>query len=215
MVSSFSFYASKSLYGWIIHPIITMFNARQISILSVLTAVTLGIQLAPRPIPNVETTSLFTFLVGVLYGCIIGGFFGGFTMFVNGFLSSWGPAGLNMPFQMVGMAAIGIAGGIYRRSMSKLNPFRVRGEVAVLGAFLTVLYDIVTNIGVAVGYSVLGGVPLSIALISALSAGVFFSLIHVVSNTVLFASGFVPLLRALQNVPGGEVLWSKRELMHS
>jgi hypothetical protein len=206
----------KVLYGWIIHPInMSSLNARQISLLSVLTAVTLGIQLAPRPVPNVEATSLFTFLVGFLYGGVVGGFFGGFVMFVNGFLSPWGPAELNMPFQMAGMALIGLAGGIYQRSTPKLNSVRVRSEVAVLGAFITVLYDVITNAGVAVGYNILGGVPIGIALISTFSTGVFFSLIHVGSNTVLFASGFVPLLKALQSIPGGEILWSRRELLRS
>jgi len=37
----------------------------------------------------------------------------------------------------------------------------------------------------------------------------------VASNVVLFGSGFVPLLKALQKVPGGEALWLRKELLHS
>lgn len=188
-------------------------NTRQIALLTVLTAVALGIQLAPRPI-NVESTSLFSFLVGIFYGGVVGGFFGGFVMFVNGFLSPWGYGGLMIPFQMAGMAIIGFAGGIYERYVLEVSSARVRVEVAVLAASLTLLYDAITNTGVAVDL-MLAGVPMTIALITAFSTGVFASLIHVSSNTVLFASGFVPLLKALQNVPGGETLWSRKELLRS
>lgn len=188
-------------------------NTRQVALLSVLAAVSLGIQLTPRPM-NIESTSLLTFLVGILYGSLVGGFFGSFILFVNGFLSPWGYGDINIPFQMAGMAIIGVAGGIYKRYMVGVNSSQVRAEVAILGAFLTILYDIITNMGYTV-YLTLHGVPLTIALITVLSTGVFASLIHIISNIVLFASGFLPLLKALQNVPGGEALWSKRELFPS
>ncbi len=183
------------------------------ALLSVLTAVSLGIQLAPRP-PNVEFTSLFTFLVGILYGSLVGGFFGGFVMFVNGFLSPWGFAGFMMPFQMLGMAIAGVVGGIYKRYVVGVHSARVCTEVAVLGAFLTLLYDIITNVGVAVPPT-LSGVPWHISLISAFSMGAPFSLVHIVSNIALFGSGFIPLIKALQRVPGGEALWSEKEPLHS
>jgi len=188
-------------------------NTRQIALLSVLTAVSLGIQLAPRP-PNVELTSLFTFFVGILYGGLVGGFFGSLVMFVNGFLSPWGFAGLMMPFQIVGMALIGFTGGIYKKYMVGVHSAQVCVEVAVLGAFLALLYDIITNLGVATSL-VLTGAPLHIALVSAFSMGAPFSLVHVVSNIVLFGSGFIPLMKTIQRIPGGEALWSEKELLHS
>ncbi|MFB0567463.1 MAG: hypothetical protein ACETVM_02610 [Candidatus Bathyarchaeia archaeon] len=188
-------------------------SIRRIALLSVLTAVSLGIQLAPRP-PNVEFTSLFTFLVGILYGGIIGGFFGGFVMFVNGFLSPWGFAGFMMPFQIVGMAITGFAGGIYKRYVVGAHSAQVCAEVAVLGAFLTLLYDIITNVGVAVSLT-LNRTPWHISLILAFSMGAPFSLVHIVSNIALFGSGFIPLIKALKRVPGGEALWSEKEPLHS
>lgn len=188
-------------------------DARQIALFTVLIAVSLGIQLAPRP-PNVEFTSLFAFLAGILYGSLTGGFFGGFVMFVNGFLSPWGFAGLMMPFQIVGMATTGFAGGIYKRYVVGAHSTQVCAEVAVLGAFLTLSYDIITNAGVA-GSLMLTGTPPHISLITAFSMGAPFSLVHIASNIVLFGSGFIPLVKALQRVPGGEVLWLKRERLHS
>ncbi len=188
-------------------------NARKVALLSIFTAVSLGIQLAPRP-PNVEFTSLFAFLVGIIYGSLVGGFFGGFVMFVNGFLSPWGFGGLMMPFQIAGMATTGLAGGIYKRYAVGVHSAQVCAEVAILGASLTLLYDIITNLGVAANY-VLMGTPWNTALIVAISSGALFSLIHVVSNIALFGSGLVPLVKALKRVPGGEALWSEREPLHS
>ncbi len=188
-------------------------NVRQIALLSVFVAVSLGIQLAPRPVPNVEFTSLLTFVVGIFFGGIIGGFFGGFVMFVNGFFSPWGFGGLMIPFQIAGMATIGFTGGIYKKFMVDVRSAQVSAEVAVLGAVLTLLYDIITNIGVAVSF-VLAETPWHISLILAFSRGAPFSLVHVVSNIVLFGSGFIPLIKAIQRVPGGEALWSKKEFLH-
>jgi len=89
-------------------------TTRQLALFSVLIATCLGVQLSPRP-GNVEFTSLITFTLGVFFGGVIAGMFGASVMFVNGFLSPWGLAGMNMPFQMAGMIIIGVAGGIYRR----------------------------------------------------------------------------------------------------
>jgi hypothetical protein len=157
---------------------------------------------------------LFTFLVGILYGSLVGGFFGGFVMFVNGFLSPWGFAGFIMPFQIVGMAIIGFAGGTYKRYVVGVHPAQVSAEVAVLGAFLTLLYDIITNVGFAVQLTTLGEIQWHIALIGVFSMGAPFSLVHIISNIALFGSGLILLLKALQRIPGGEALWSKKELLH-
>ena len=119
-----------------------------------------------------------------------------------------------MPFQIFGMAIVGFAGGIYKRYVGGAHSAQVCAEVAVLGAFLTLLYDVITNFGVAVSW-VLTGTPWHIALISALSMGAPFSLVHIVSNVVLFGSGLIPLIKALKRVPGGEALWSEKELLYS
>jgi len=56
-------------------------------------------------------------------------------------------------------------------------------ESACLAAFLTLIYNIITN----VGYAVLFNLEIVVVLI----AGVWFSIIHVVSNTVLFGAAFI------------------------
>jgi hypothetical protein len=128
--------------------------------------------------------------VGVFFGGLIGGSFGAIVMFINGFLSPWGVAGLIMPFQMAGMAIVGIAGGIYRKYGFADNSRRLLMEAAVLGAFLTLIYDILTNGGVAI---------LAESFLPIFLIGIPMSVLHVVSNTALFGFAFPPLSKAMSN----------------
>jgi Na+-translocating ferredoxin:NAD+ oxidoreductase RnfD subunit len=174
-------------------------DTRTIALMGVFTALCLAIQLSPRP-PNVEFTSFFTFIVGFMFGPFIGIAFGGFVMFVNGFFSPWGFAGLNMPFQVVGMIIVGLVGGLYQRYYRTYGVVNFWIEVSILGAFLTALYDLITNFGVAVSYMVVGMNP-ALAVITALAYGTPFSLIHVFSNALVFGAMFFPLVKVLERFP--------------
>lgn len=168
----------------------------KLALLSVLTALCLGLQLVPRPM-NLEFTSLFSFVTGMLFGSLFGAGLGASVMFINGFLSPYGPAGSILPFQIVGMVIVGAAGGIYRRmSVGKLSLGNAL-EPLVLGAFLTFVYDVVTNVGTAL---FLQGPVLSFpqALVAALVAGVIPSIMHVAWNSILFGAVTVPLVNAVQ-----------------
>jgi hypothetical protein len=167
--------------------------------------------LTPRP-PNVEFTSLIIFLVGAIFGISFGATLGILVMLINGFLSPWGFAGLMLPFQVTGMAMVGIGGGLYRRTRDGLYDVKSCIETAVLGAFLTLVYDIITNFGVAVSYMLLG-IPILPAFISAIISGALFSGIHVVSNAAVFGVAFFPLTNALQKLLGGEKTWKKEPLL--
>jgi uncharacterized membrane protein len=173
-------------------------NTRQLALLSVLTALCIGIQLTPRP-PNVEFTSLTCFIVGSIFGCGAGAFLGGLTMFINGFLSPWGFAGLIMPFQMMGMAMVGIAGGIYGKSLKRNSSSRLISiEAAALGAFLALIYDTITNAGFALLFK--------LDLVFVLIMGVWFTLIHVCSNSALFGLSFTSLLKVMNQLYGGKTV---------
>ena len=186
-------------------------QTRQVTLLSILAALCIGIQLTPRP-PNVEFTSLIVFLVGAIFGIPIAAGLGILVMFINGFFSPWGFAGLMLPFQMTGMAIVGIGGGLYGRKKGGLYDIGSCIEAAILGAFLTLVYDVITNFGVAVSY-MLVGIPILLAFINAIISGALFSLIHIVSNTTIFALIFFPLTNTLQKLLGGENTWKKEPLL--
>jgi hypothetical protein len=166
----------------------------------VLTALCIAIQLTPRP-PNVEFTSLIVFVAGAVLGVSFGAGLGVLVMFINGFASPYGAAGIILPFQLIGMVVVGVGGGLYKRSRHGSYDVQSCTEAAVLGAFLTLVYDVVTNFGFAVTY-VLVGQPVFLAFISAIVSGAVFSVVHVVSNAVFFGAAFLPTTRALQKILG-------------
>ena len=177
---------------------------RKVAVLAVMTALCVGLQLTPRP-PNIEFTSIICFFTGFLYGPIFGISLGALTMFINGFLSPYGNAGVIMPFQVLGMALIGLAGGVYRRSLHSMpSPRWFSIEVAFLAAFLTFSYDMITN----VAYAFLFDVDLAFAIVS----GVPFTIIHIVSNIVLFGTTLLGLVKVTQNVTGEDVWSYQKEL---
>lgn len=177
-------------------------NTRRLALLITLTALCVGIQLTPR-LPNVESTSFICFLVGFLFGSFLGASLGALTMFINGFLSPWGFAGVIMPFQMLGMALMGFMGGVYRRLLGggggipKSNVLNL--EVSFLAAFFTLIYDVITNVGWAL--------PTNTPVVVALFSGALYTVIHVVSNAFLFGTAFLPLTRIVGNL-AGESIWS-------
>jgi len=173
-------------------------ECKRVAFLTVMASLCVGIQLAPRP-PNVEFTSIICFLVGFLFGTLFGAFLGALTMFINGFLSSWGFAGIIMPFQIFGMALMGFVGGLYRRSLGRnFSPSKILNlEVSFLAAFFTLIYDVITNIGWAL--------PSSTPIIAALISGTWFTIVRVVWNAVLFGTAFFGLVRIIGNLLGENV----------
>jgi hypothetical protein len=100
---------------------------------------------------------------------------------------------------------------LYGRTKKGIYDLSSCSETAVLGAFLTLVYDIITNFGVAVSYMLLG-VPMLPAFISAIIFGAPLSAVHVVSNFFVFLVAFFPLTRILQKSSGGERVWRKDAL---
>lgn len=144
-----------------------------------------------------------------MFGAGFGALLGALTMFINGFLSPWGFAGIVMPYQMAGMALIGFAGGFYRKILGgnpndAKNPTKIlQLEISSLAAFLTLVYDVITNIG----WALPSGVPVIVALIQ----GTWFTVIHIASNVVFFGSAFFILVRIIGNLLGENPWNSRRE----
>lgn len=176
-------------------------KTQQIAVFSVLVAVCLAIQILPRPL-GVEFTSFLTFSTGIIFGSFLGASFGVAVMIINGFLSPWGLAGINLPFQMLGMGIIGAGGGLYK--MTNGSNVRFFGETAVMGAFLTLIYYMITNMGFAINLMLFTQFsPLDAIIISQIS-GAFVTLMYIISNTILFGFGVVPLVSAIRKLYGGE-----------
>src|SRR5271157_116219 len=191
-------------------------NTRKLTFLIGLATLCLAIQIAiPRP-PNVEFTSFFSFVAGLIMGAAVGAGFGSCVMFINGFLSPVGFGGMNIPFQMAGMMIPGVLVGMYRRYTHDLSfSARFFSEIAILGAFIALIYDIITNMGFFLYLIYLGGQNPSLALITTMAMGAPLSLLHVVSNSMVFGTLFLPLMNALSNLRIGGLNWSKKEPLYS
>jgi len=177
-------------------------------------ATSLALQVAPRP-PNVEFTSFFSFIVGLVEGAAAGAFFGSFVMLINGFVSPWGFGGLNIPFQMVGMTIAGVLGGLYRKFTGSISfSARFSLETAVLGALIALVYDLITNFGFGIQLVLAGENP-SLALPTTIAYGSVFSLIHIVTNSAVFGILFLPATKALNRLKVGNWIWSKKEHLYS
>lgn len=176
-------------------------STRRIALFSTFVAVTAVLQVMPKPWGfGLEFTSFLTFSIGVVFGSLFGASLGAFVMFVNGFLSPWGLAGLNIPFQMLGMSVIGAVGGFYK--IENTGKARFYGESAVLGAFLTFIYYIFfTNLGFALQTSLFfTKASLLETFVVVQVEGAVFTAFYVISNTVLFGAGVVPLVSAMKKI---------------
>jgi hypothetical protein len=173
-------------------------DTQRLALLSVLTALCLGIQLLPRPM-NVEFTSLIAFATGMVFGSLYGASLGILVMLANGFLSPYGFAGVVLPFQVIGMGLVGLAGGLYTRIPGRATKAGAFIEAAVLGALLTFIYDVLTNVGTAVFFT-MSGMSFQEALVTALVLGAVPAAIHVAWNAALFGMVTVPLVSAMHRM---------------
>ncbi len=175
-------------------------DSKQIALLIVLVALSIGIQLLPRPPWNIEFTSLLTFVTGMVFGAGFGVILGVSVMLVNGIFSPYGFAGVALPFQIAGMALIGAVGGLYARTIkAKRSSGGLIMEAAILGALLTLVYDVVTNVSTAL-LMTSSQLPFLQALAAALISGSVFSVIHICWNSFLFGTLTTPLVNAINSV---------------
>ena len=135
-------------------------------------------------VPNVELITSITFLSGYSLGCARGCAVGAASMFL---FSLFNPLGA--PFipvfiaQILFMSVAGLAGGIWRR-WTEGRASRILSLVGLAGCglLLTLFYDVGTNLGFALGAGLVS------QALGVIGAGLVFSLIHLVSNTILFAT---------------------------
>ena len=155
---------------------------------AVLIAVAVAVGLLLAAVPNVEGISAVCFVSGFLLGWKRGGLVGATAMVLLSLLNPLGPAPPPVfAAQVAGMGTIGMAGDLLKRA----RPGRARAGLysMAFGAVLTLIYDILTNYGVAVSVGRWQN-PAAIML-----AGVPFSAIHIVTNTVIFGAAGALLAR--------------------
>jgi len=133
-------------------------------------------------VPNVEPISFVVFSSGYILGAVQGGVVGLLTIFVCSVFSPYGMAPLPILIaQVISMTFVGLAGGMIAKLAWFLGPNMTANllTVGAVGLVVTLVYDLLTNLAVA--YMVGQLMPVLIG-------GVAFSLIHIISNTIMFAA---------------------------
>ena len=172
---------------------------RNICLIAILTAASIGSNYALIGLPNVSLMDLIVFVTGVSFGVFTGAATGILTWMVYGILN---PFGFSFPIwvaTMMGEAVFGIVGGFLSKKASG-EFYHSNLEMALWGFILTFIYDLFTN----VVYAVTFGVPIFYALATGWLVPPWFGILHEGSNMVLFLLATNPLIRAINSIKGGE-----------
>lgn len=142
-------------------------------------------------IPNVEFLSATVFLSGAMLGPAAGGITGALTAFI---FSTFNPYGQASPplliAQIISLAIGGMAGGMIRLA----NPSAVKSLIILgfCGLLLTFIYDLLTTLS----FTLVVELDWS-KFLAALAFGVWFYVLHMLSNTLIFALLLPILMRRL------------------
>ena len=141
-------------------------------------------------IPNVKLMDLIVFVTGFSFGPIKGALVGAMIWLVYGVIN---PYGFSFPVwisTMIGETVYGIVGGIRGKmgiNIKRKRDYLIRSfEMSLWGILTTMFYDVLTNL--VFSYS------LGINFIQTLIIGLPFTLLHQVSNAVIFFSLSLPLI---------------------
>ncbi len=178
-----------------------MRGSRWISITAIMTALALVGNYVLVAIPNLELGSTVLFVTAYIFGATMAIWSTLIMSIVFGVINPWGGFIPQIwASQVIGWFYIITVGSIMAKEGAegkRLNPSK--WELAITGAFVTLIFDQITNIG----YSVTFGVPFLVAVIAAIP----FTILHVISNGVIF-SQVVPVLDKTLRKQLKDLIWS-------
>lgn len=163
---------------------------------SIFSAVAIGLGFMFMLVPNIEFISITVFLSGLTLGFSWGIAVGASSMLIY---SSFNPLGSGLVYftllmsQILSMSIIGILGALARKNLKDLSPRSQVIIASLFGLIGTLIYDISTNLA----YPISAGYPLKETFTYAIS-GIFFTSIHLVSNTVIFSVVVPAYLRKIK-----------------
>lgn len=185
-------------------------QTRILCLIIMFTSINLVSNYAMIGIPNVKFMDLIVFVSGYLIGLIPGVLVGVLTWLVYGTLN---PLGFNLIILFstcISESIYAVFGWLSRKTnlgYNAISSLEINGgnywltnlKFGIVGFLATFIYDLVTNVASVI----IIGLPPIMAIIS----GVWFALIHEVSNFVFFFFGSVPLIAAIRKIiPKGEVM---------
>jgi len=170
----------------------------RITLTAILAALAIGASYMLAPFINIEVMSVLLFIAGFIFGKLIGAIVGLISSLIY---YGWNPFGISaIPLYLVCVASmtfIGFVGGLLRPSPSPAKRIEVNRlniiKLALIGFCFTLLFDIITNIIYAVFYY---GGDIRLSFIT----GFPWMIVHLVSNTVIFAVLVIPVYNAVNTL---------------
>ena len=162
------------------------------------SAVAIGMGFSLMLIPNIELITVVVFLSGLYLGIRWGGVVGMTSMAIYSGMNPMG-SGLSFPplfaMQIIGMSLTGIIGGLVRPFffVKQFNVFLI-SSLAILGFTVTLIYDMLTLIA----YPIAAGLGFS-GMLAALIKGLGFTLLHEISNAIVFVVSIPRIIKLLKN----------------
>jgi hypothetical protein len=154
-------------------------TTRRIAMAGLLSSLAVALGFLLMAVPNVELITLVVFVSGGILGARAGALVGVVSMLIYSIAN---PMGVAVPLvtvsQALGQGIVGAAGATGPRLRAISDRRTVRSVVfAGVGFLLTVQYDVLTNLALGVSVGTVGPVMVG---------GLAFSLVHFVSNTMIF-----------------------------
>ena len=165
---------------------------------AIFSAVAIGMGFSLMLIPNIELITVVVFLSGLYMGIWWGGLVGMTSMAIYSGMNPMG-SGLSFPplfaMQIIGMSLTGIIGGLVRPFffVKQFNVFLI-SSLAILGFTVTLIYDMLTLIA----YPIAAGLGFS-GMLAALIKGLGFTLLHEISNAIVFVVSIPRIVKLLKN----------------
>ena len=152
---------------------------------SIFCALAIGMGFSLILVPNIELITVIVFMSGLMLGLRWGALVGGTAIFIYSGLNPMG-SGLSFPplffMQIIGMAITGFIGGLFKSFfLLKKTSMISLISLGFLGFFCTFIYDFLTLIS----YPLSAGLGMS-GIMAALVKGIGFTLIHEISNVIVF-----------------------------
>ncbi|MFW9957259.1 MAG: hypothetical protein ACFFCT_04245 [Candidatus Odinarchaeota archaeon] len=178
-----------------------MRESRWVSMTAIMTALALIGNYALVAVPNLELGSTVLFVTAYIFGVHMAIWSTLIMSLLFGILNPWGGFIPQIwASQVTGwfyIVTIGAIMGRQGKSGKRIEPRK--WELAITGAFVTFIFEEITNLG----YSITFGIP----FILAATAAIPFSVIHIISNTVIF-SQVVPMLNSALRNQLKDLIWN-------
>ena len=175
--------------------------SRRIAIIAMMSSLALVGNYALVAVPNIELGTTILFVTAYIFGAYMAIWATLIMSLLFGVINPWGAF---IPqiwvSQVIGWFYIITIGSIMgRQSIDGKRSEPRKWELAITGAFVTFIFEQVTNLG----YSATFGVPFFLAV----TAAIPFSIIHIISNAVIF-SQVVPMLDTAVRRQLKDLIWS-------